>query len=135
MGSRGRRSAAADAGIPRVDGRPERLRPPASLSEKEAARFDALIAACDAEHFRPSDMPLLTRFCEADVLGDLAALRLRQEGAVVDGKANAWLIVLEKSQRAIVALSLRLRLSPQSRLAPKTVGRRNNAASPYDMEL
>jgi hypothetical protein len=37
--------------------------------------------------------------------------------------ASPWLVVLEKCQRAVVALSMRLRLSPQSRLDPKTLAR------------
>jgi hypothetical protein len=41
----------------------------------------------------------------AEALGD------RPEGAVIDGKANAWLVVQEKCIRAMTALSMRLRLS------------------------
>jgi hypothetical protein len=33
----------------------------------------------------------------------------------VGGKANPWIVVQEKAQRAMVALSARLRLSPQTR--------------------
>jgi hypothetical protein len=42
--------------------------------------------------------------------------QLRERGAVDEkGKVSGWLTVLEKSQRALVSLSLRLRLSPQGR--------------------
>ena len=34
---------------------------------------------------------------------------------MVDGKPSPWLTVQEKAVRALVALSLRLRLSPQAR--------------------
>ncbi len=42
---------------------------------------------------------------------------------MIDGKASPWLMVQEKSVRALTALSMRLRLSPQSRIDPKAIGR------------
>ena len=78
--------------------------------------------ACKPTHFVPSDLPLLVRYVEALALADEAAEQLHAEGAVVDGKPSPWLVVLEKCQRAVVALSMRLRLSPQSRLDPKNIG-------------
>jgi hypothetical protein len=59
---------------------------------------------------------LLCRYVEAAVLGEQAAHELRH-GAVIDGKVNPWLVVSEKCVRAMVALSMRLRISPQSRQA------------------
>ena len=66
----------------------------------------------DARHFRPSDAPLLCRFVEADALAERAAKELRKN-PVADGKASPWLMVQEKSVRALTALAMRLRLSPQ----------------------
>jgi hypothetical protein len=114
MAQRGRKSAASLA-TPRLDGRPARLRPPASLSEPERRVFLDLVGACDARHFVPSDLPLLRRYVEAVALGDLAAQELRG-GAVVAGRVSPWVIVQEKSVRAMGLLSLRLRLSPQARI-------------------
>jgi Phage terminase, small subunit len=92
-----------------------RLEVPSSLSQAESALFNRLIDACEPDHFASTDTPLLTAYVQAACLADEAGHKLREEGAVVDGRANAWLIVLEKCQRAMVALSMRLRLSPQSR--------------------
>ena len=51
---------------------------------------------------------------------------------VIDGKTNPWLVVQEKAQRAMVALSARLRLAPQSRMESKVaVRRRGQMASAY----
>lgn len=122
MGSRGRKST-AELSVIAVDGKPSRLEPPASLSEAERTIFTALVASCDPRHFQASDLPLLVRYCEACTLGDLAATELRRDGAVVKGKASPWIVIQEKSVRAMVALSMRLRLSPQSRTDPKTIGR------------
>jgi phage terminase small subunit len=116
-----------------VDGKPSRLKPPAHLGAAERKAFVELVASCDARHFKPSDMPLLCRYVEADVLAEMAAKELRR-GTVVGGKVNPWLVVQEKCVRALVALSMRLRLSPQSRLDPKTIARRPGAApSAYDL--
>jgi phage terminase small subunit len=118
---RGRKSAASLSVI-NVDGSPDRLQPPGHLSADERQRFVAIVEACDAKHFRPSDASLLSRFCEADALAERAAKELRKH-PVVDGKASAWLAVQEKSVRALVSLSMRLRLSPQSRIDAKAMGR------------
>jgi phage terminase small subunit len=129
---RGRRSVAALT-APCVDGRPNRLKPPAHLGAAERRAFTELVASCDPSHFKPSDIALLCRYVEADVLAERAAHELRR-GVVVDGKVNPWLVVQEKSVRALVALSMRLRLAPQSRLDPKTAARRGGAApSAYDL--
>jgi phage terminase small subunit len=121
MRQRGRRSAASLEVI-NVDGSPDRLQPPDHLPADERHRFTEIVANCDARHFRPSDATLLVRFVEADALAERAAKELRKR-PVVDGKPSAWLAVQEKSVRALTALSIRLRLSPQSRIDAKAMGR------------
>ncbi|HEX9072974.1 MAG TPA: P27 family phage terminase small subunit [Pseudolabrys sp.] len=134
MGARGRKST-AELSVIAVDGKPPRLEPPASLSEAERIIFTALVASCDARHFQASDLPLLVRYCEACALADLAAAELRRDGAVVKGKASPWIVIQEKAVRAMVALSMRLRLSPQSRTDPRTVGRRPTLIGPKAWEV
>jgi chaperonin subunit len=56
-------------------------------------------------------------------------------GAVIDGKPSPWITVQEKAVRAMVALSMRLRLSPQSRIDPKTLGRQQGYVGPKPWEL
>ena len=89
-----------------MDGKPNRLNPPTSLSAAERAIFFDVVAACDRDHFRPSDLPLLVRYVEAAALGDQAAEQLRL-GAVINGKPSPWITVQEKAVRAMVALSMR----------------------------
>jgi phage terminase small subunit len=132
MRQRGRKSGAG-IGILQVDGKPNRLDPPTSLSAAERAIFFDVVAACDREHFRPSDLPLLVRYVEAAALGDLAAEQLRL-GAVINGKPSPWITVQEKAVRAMVALSMRLRLSPQSRIDAKTLGRQEVRQGPAPWE-
>ena len=132
MKSRGRISAAAMSMIG-VGGEQARPLPPAGLSEPERELFSSIVDGCDAEHFRQTDLPLLSRYCEAAVLAEQAALELRN-GAVLNGKPSPWIVIQEKCVRAMVSLSMRLRLSPQSRLDPKTLARQlpHSGPQPWD---
>jgi len=124
-----RRSASSLSVVP-IASRAARLRPPPTLSESERAIFIDIVAACDANHFRASDLPLLCRYAEACALAEQAAQELRQGGAVIGGRPSPWIMVQEKANRTIVALSMRLRLSPQSR-APNNPSRKP-PTSAYD---
>jgi phage terminase small subunit len=88
---------------------------PSGLSEAERAVFLRLVNACDREHFTASDLPLLVAYCQAVSQHDRAAQAIRREGDVVNGRPSPWIVVQEKAVRAMTALSMRLRLSPQAR--------------------
>jgi phage terminase small subunit len=88
---------------------------PAGLSDQETAIFQRLVASVDADHFAASDVPLLVAYAQAIAQHDRAVQAIRREGDVIDGRASPWIVVQEKAQRAMVALSMRLRLSPQAR--------------------
>jgi len=111
--------------------RPTRLAAPSSLSVDERKAFVDLVGSCEPNHFRPSDTVLLCRYVEAIVLAETAARHLRKNAVMPNGKASAWLVVQEKCVRAITALSMRLRLSPQAR-APNNPGPRPKPMSHYD---
>jgi hypothetical protein len=74
----------------------------------------------------------LVQYCAASVLGERAMAELR-EAPVIEGKTSPWLAVFEKASRAMVALSMRLRLSPQAR-APNNPTRPAPRLSAYEME-
>jgi hypothetical protein len=109
MRQRGRKSA--DLAVLNVDGSPPRLEPPADLREDERTLFTELIDATDTRHFRPTDLPLLTSFIQATLLARSTARN--------PNKINVW----ERAVRVQATLATRLRLSPQSRTDPKTIGR------------
>lgn len=132
MKQRGRKSAASFEVIS-VDGSPDRLEPPDHLSADERRRFVDIIANTNPRHFRHSDLPLLCRFVEADALAERSAQELRKNAVLKNGKPNPWLAVQEKNVRALVSLSMRLRLSPQSRIDSQALGRQQPARpSAYD---
>ncbi len=131
-----RKSAAAvDIARIRVDGKPERLEPPTTLSDRERELFIELVDANTPEHFRIGDRPLLCRYVEAAVLAEQAAHELRKNGPVINGKASPWLIVQEKAVRAQIPLSMRLRLSPQSRFDGRSAARAQVYTGPKPWEL
>jgi phage terminase small subunit len=113
--------------------RPTRVKPPSTLSQGERAAFLEIVTHTAPQHFQASDVALIARYAEALTLAERAAKELRGEAAVLNGKPNPWLHVQEKALRAIVALSMRLQLSPQSRRphssAPKLVA----PASAYEI--
>jgi phage terminase small subunit len=92
-----------------------RLKPPATLPDGAVAIFEATVRAVDPDHFSVVDLPLLEQFAVAADLAQQAQHHIEQNGAVVAGKLNSWMAVQEKSIRAMVALSARLRICPQSR--------------------
>ena len=112
------RKSSAALLLPPIDGSPPRLEPASSLSPPERKLFIDIVAAVDRKHFRSSDAPLLYSYVRAIDLETRAAKALADDPC--DSK---WLAVWEKSVRAMTALSMRLRLSPQARLANRDVGR------------
>jgi hypothetical protein len=110
------RKSAAAAGFAIIPGTPRRLHAPSELSAEERKIFANLVASCKPEHFRDSDTPLLVAYVRAVVMERRAATVLNKG----DSKASARLMQAALSRwsqatKAMVALSLRLRLSPQSR--------------------
>jgi hypothetical protein len=125
------RKSAASLNVTTIDGRPSRPHPPTSLPPAERDLFVSLVAANPPGHFKTSDLPLLVQFCAAAVLSERATAELRT-APVIDGKPSAWLTVFEKASRAMVALSMRLRLSPQAR-APNNPKRPDPSLSAYEL--
>jgi phage terminase small subunit len=119
-----RKSIAALSVVPSdsVSGK-RRLAPPPGLSEPARLVFLEVVAANGPEHFTRADMPLLLAYCTACSMERQASAALEREGLIVGGRASPWLTVQEKQTRAMVALAMRLRLAPQSRLDSRAAGR------------
>jgi phage terminase small subunit len=108
---------------------PQRLSPPEELAPAEKRIFVDLVSSIAPTHFIASDLPLLVSYCVAIAQEREANHHLRTEGHVVSGKPSAWITIQEKSHRMITALSMRLRLAPQSRARTKI---KADQASAYD---
>jgi len=106
-----------------------RLHPPPGLSEGAKAEFIRIVTCEKPEHFRTSDLPLLTQYCESAALAAWATQELRRDDAPA-----RWLTVWEKANRNMVALSARLRLCPQSRQPNNPTRRPPERVSYYERE-
>ena len=127
------RRSSADLAVIRSADSFTRLRPPPELGKDEQVVWRNIVLSCDEKHFRNSDAPLLVRYCQNVVLAGRAAAALDREGAVIGGRPNPWLTVAEKADRALVALSMRLRVSPQARLRADGMATKGPPASIYDL--
>jgi hypothetical protein len=101
-----------------------RLAPSADAPADVIAVFREILSATPADHFVPGDAPLVQAYAEAIVLARRAAVELDRDGPVIGGRASPWIVVQEKAHRAIAALSMRLRLSPQHRADSRSAGRK-----------
>ena len=108
-----------------------RLTPPRILTKPEATVFRSVVSAVAADHFMSADAPLLVEFARATCLANLAAEKIEEFGAVNDARPSPWIVVQEKAQRALVALSARLRLCPQSRFDRTRAGTSSRMGLPY----
>ena len=104
------------------DASDDRLKPPDSLGPAEKRVFWSLITQVPVTQFQPADLPLICRWCELTVVADRAAAEMTTGNLVENGLPSPWIAIHEKATKQLIALSLRLRLSPQSRMdkAPKT---------------
>lgn len=93
---------------------------PKGMSKRAAAIFRDLTESVEPDHLDESDVHLLRQYAVACELAETAETALAANGPVTaTGRASPWLTVQEKAHRAMTALSMRLRLSPQSRATGK----------------
>ena len=117
------RRSAADLSVLRVDGRPDRLVPPATLAPDARATFLTIVKSVEPEHFRPGDVHLLCRMAVACVWSERAEHGLELDGGIVDGRPSPWIVIQEKQIRAVAVLATKLRLCPQSRVDARSGAR------------
>jgi phage terminase small subunit len=91
-----------------------RLMPPKHLPERAREVFVDLVLANRPDFFTPSDLPLLCRYAEATEMAERAAGAMAKT-PIVDGKPSPWIAIHGQMTKAMSALSMRLRLSPQAR--------------------
>jgi phage terminase small subunit len=92
-----------------------RLRPPDSLGDAARRVFVELTGTLPTTHFKPSDVTLLARYCEAAAMAERAAFELDRETVTADGKVSAWLGVYTAAVKVQGTLAPRLRLGPMAR--------------------
>jgi P27 family predicted phage terminase small subunit len=119
---------------PGANARANRLPPPVGMEPEVATVWRRLVGACAPDHFTAADVELLSAYVEAAVMSREAFQQMREHGRIIDKRASPWLVVQEKSVRAMSALAPKLRLGPSARTDPKTTARAQNGLVPsiYD---
>src|SRR6478736_10359098 len=113
------RQAAAAAGYATAtNGTRMLLRPPEDLDQLERVEFANLITGAPANHFLPSDVPLLAAYAKAIVAERVASGELAA-AYVVDDRPSPWLPIWQAKVRALTTLARMLSLSPGGRVASK----------------
>jgi hypothetical protein len=114
------RQAAAAAGFATgTNGTRMLLRPPGDLDQLERVEFANLITGAAANHFLPSDVPLLAAYAKAIVAERVASGELAA-AYVVDDRPSPWLPIWQAKVRALTTLARMLSLSPGGRVASKS---------------
>jgi hypothetical protein len=99
------------------------------------AIFRQILASAPAGHFKVGDAPLVEAYAQAIALARQSALEIAANGPVIGGRPSPWIHCQEKAHRAIAALSMRLRLSPQHRADSRSAGRKADGLSPSVYEI
>src|SRR6478735_3173078 len=114
------RQAAAAAGFATAtNGTRMLLRPPEDLDQLERVEFANLITGAPANHFLPSDVPLLAAYAKAIVAERVASGELAP-AYVVDDRPSPWLPIWQAKVRALTTLARMLSLSPGGRVPSKS---------------
>jgi phage terminase small subunit len=126
-----RTSSASLTGRSSIDAGKARLKPSSKLIAPERELFVKLVRGCAPNHFRETDRLLLEEYVREALLLQQAAEALRQNGAVMpDGKISPWFQVQQRACKTMAVLATRLRLTPASRLHPKSVARQTTPSHP-----
>jgi phage terminase small subunit len=113
--------------------RTERLSPPSDLSPDERAIFISLVSTNAADHFRPSDAPLLCSYVRAILLEREAAEHLATQGHVTfDNKPSAWLAIMAQANKSMLSLARALKLTPTARRPSASRAGKPQQTSYYD---
>jgi hypothetical protein len=131
------RKSASELAVVSLDSkRPRpRLAPSAGAPADVCEIFAEILASAPATHFKTGDAPLVEAYAQAISLARQSAHEIAANGPVIGGRPSPWVHCLEKAQRGITALSMRLRLSPQHRADSRSAMRKadGEARSTYEI--
>jgi phage terminase small subunit len=144
MGARGRKSAAELTTIaaigPQGVVRVRRPDPPAHLGDDAASLWRATVNGLPADWLLPGGAPVLEAYCSLTVSlrRTLRTLERLETGPREDFEPAEWRVLQRQAAELasrVAMLATKLRLTPQTRMHPRTAGRalaRLPEGSPYD---
>jgi hypothetical protein len=92
-----------------------RIETPPGLSQEERELFERIVKQCGPTHFTNSDSPLLVAYVQNIILVDMCY----QAALASPDRLPAW----ERAIKTLAMLARSLRLTPRSRVDPKTLTR------------
>jgi phage terminase small subunit len=125
------RHSAASLQFPNLS-RVDRLQPAPELSPDERELFTGFVASVAADHFRPSDAPLLTAYCRQILLEREAAEHLAQGIVSIDNTASAWVAIQQQALKQMLQLARALKLTPTARRPAAIRAGKPQSTSYYD---
>ncbi len=130
-----RKSVASLSVVP-TEARPlPKPEPSKGLGKAERKVFRSVVDWVVEGHFVPGDTILLERYAVAIVMAREADAEIKTHGAVIGSMktgqplVNPWISVRATQEKIIASLTVKLRLSPQSRRDPLTHGRATHRAN------
>ena len=96
--------------------------------------WSEVVAGTDSGHFQASDAPMLAAYVRACTLERRAAEELAVS-AVAAGMPSPWLEVHASAVRSMVALAVKLRLSPKARTPGQRAGKARSMSYYDQMRL
>jgi hypothetical protein len=123
---RGRKSGASLETVLSVSGQPARPAAPERLTTDQAEVWQSVVGAMPADWFKAETFPLLSQYCRHTVAARVVdGLIAEHEAGELDiARYNKLLIMRSRESAAMTALARTMRLTQQSRIDPKTAGRR-----------
>jgi phage terminase small subunit len=97
------------------------------------ALFNQILSQASKDQFRQTDETLLELYCLAVLEARLAYRHLETDGRIINGRLSPWVSILEKAYKAVVSLSVRLRLGPKSRLDARSDKLKGPPPSAYEL--
>jgi hypothetical protein len=94
------------------------LNPPGTLTTQERSKFIEVVGSVDPRHFQKSDIPQIVSYIRVILVGESLAAKATRDPD--KDTIASW----DRMIRQQTALARTLRLTVQSRVDPKTAGRR-----------
>ena len=122
---RGRKSGASLETVS-IDCKPARPAAPDELTQKQAEIWQSVVKAMPADWFSAGTHPLLKQYCRHVITArEVDKLISEHAAGELDLKLyNRLLIMRARESAALTALARTMRMTQQSRIDPKTAGRR-----------
>ena len=123
---RGRKSGASLETVVSVTGKPARPAAPDCLTANQAAVWQMVVKSMPADWFGAETHPLLKQYCRHVITArEVDKLISEHLAGELDLKVyNRLLIMRSRESAALTALARTMRMTQQSRIDPKTAGRR-----------